>query len=103
MEKGKYCVNCGTSIDAQAEICPGCGVRQPSLRRPGKISRRVAAAIFAILLGSFGVHRFFLGQTGWGILYVLFCWTFIPAVAGLIEGILYLTMSEEEFETKYGR
>jgi TM2 domain-containing membrane protein YozV len=103
MEKGKYCVNCGTSIDAQAEICPGCGVRQPSLRRPGKISRRVAAAIFAILLGSFGVHRFFLGQIGWGILYVLFCWTFIPAVAGLIEGILYLTMSEEEFEAKYGR
>lgn len=103
MEKGKYCVNCGTSIDVQAEICPGCGVRQPSLRRPGKISRRVAAAIFAILLGSFGVHRFFLGQIGWGILYVLFCWTFIPAVAGLIEGILYLTMSEEEFEAKYGR
>jgi TM2 domain-containing membrane protein YozV len=102
MEKGKYCVNCGTSIDAQAEICPGCGVRQPSLRRPGKISRRVAAAIFAILLGSFGVHRFFLGQIGWGILYVLFCWTLIPAVAGLIEGILYLTMSEEEFEAKYG-
>ena len=103
MEKGKYCVNCGTSIDARAEICPGCGVRQPPLRRPGKISRRVAAAIFAILLGSFGVHRFYLGQVGWGILYVLFCWTLLPAVAGLIEGILYLTMSDEEFEAKYGR
>jgi hypothetical protein len=91
MEKGKYCVNCGASIDARAEICPGCGVRQPSVRRPGKLSRRVAAAIFAIIFGSFGVH-----------LYVLFCWTLIPAVAGLIEGILYLTMSEEEFEAKYG-
>ena len=102
MEKGKYCVNCGASIDARAEICPGCGVRQPSFRRPGKISRRVAAAIFAIIFGSFGVHRFYLGQIGWGILYVLFCWTLIPAVAGLIEGILYLTMSEEEFEAKYG-
>jgi TM2 domain-containing membrane protein YozV len=102
MEKGKYCVNCGASIDAKAEICPGCGVRQPSFRRPGKISRRVAAAIFAIIFGSFGVHRFYLGQIGWGILYVLFCWTLIPAVAGLIEGILYLTMSEEEFEAKYG-
>jgi TM2 domain-containing membrane protein YozV len=77
-------------------------VRQPSLRRPGKLSRRVAAAIFAIIFGSFGIHRFYLGQTGWGILYVLFCWTLIPAVAGLIEGILYLTMSEEEFEAKYG-
>ncbi len=103
MEKGKYCVNCGASIDARAEICPGCGVRQPSPRRPGKIPRRVAAAIFAVLLGSFGVHRFYLGQIGWGILYVLFCWTLIPAVAGLIEGILYLTMSDEEFEAKYGR
>jgi TM2 domain-containing membrane protein YozV len=102
MEKGKYCVNCGASIDAKAEICPACGVRQPSVRRPGKISRRVAAAIFAIIFGSFGVHRFYLGQIGWGILYVLFCWTLIPAVAGLIEGILYLTMSEEEFEAKYG-
>ena len=102
MEKGKYCVNCGASIDARAEICPGCGVRQPSFRRPGKISRRVAAAIFAIIFGSFGVHRFYLRQIGWGILYVLFCWTLIPAVAGLIEGILYLTMSEEEFEAKYG-
>ncbi len=102
MEKGKYCVNCGASIDARAEICPACGVRQPSLRRPGKISRRVAAAIFAIIFGSFGVHRFYLGQIGWGILYVLFCWTLIPAVAGLIEGILYLTMSEEDFEAKYG-
>ena len=103
MEKEKYCVNCGSSIDARAEICPRCGVRQPSPKRPGSISRRIAAAIFAILLGSFGVHRFYLGQIGWGILYVLFCWTLIPAVAGLIEGILYLTMSDEEFDAKYGR
>jgi TM2 domain-containing membrane protein YozV len=102
LEKGKYCVHCGAPIDARAEICPRCGVRQPSFRRPGKLSRRTAAAIFAILLGSFGVHRFFLGQTGWGILYAVFCWTLIPAVAGLIEGILYLTMSDEEFDEKYG-
>ncbi len=103
MEQGKYCVRCGASIDARAEICPRCGVRQPSLRRPGSLGRRVAAAIFAILLGSFGVHRFYLGQTGWGILYVLFCWTLVPAVAGLIEGVIYLTMSDEEFDAKYGR
>jgi TM2 domain-containing membrane protein YozV len=98
----KYCVNCGGKIDARAEICVQCGVRQPYKEKPGTISRRVAAAIFAILLGSFGVHRFYLGQIGWGILYVLFCWTLIPAVAGLIEGILYLTMSDEQFAEKYG-
>ena len=98
----KYCVNCGGQIDARAEICARCGVRQPYEEGSGKISRRVAAAIFAILLGSFGVHRFYLRQIGWGILYAAFCWTLIPAVAGLIEGILYLAMSDEQFAAKYG-
>ncbi|GAB4364947.1 MAG: hypothetical protein Kow00128_07070 [Deltaproteobacteria bacterium] len=98
----KYCVNCGGKIYAKAEICVKCGVRQPYRRGPGTISRRMAAALFAILLGTFGVHRFYLGQIGWGILYVLFCWTLIPTVAGVIEGILYLTMSDEEFLGKYG-
>lgn len=98
----KFCVNCGGQIDARAEICVKCGVRQPYRRGAGKLSRRHAAAIFAILLGSFGVHRFYLGQIGWGILYVLFCWTLIPAVAGVIEGILYLTMTDEEFASRYG-
>jgi TM2 domain-containing membrane protein YozV len=99
----KFCVHCGGQIDARAEICVKCGVRQPFPRRTGgKLSRRVAAAIFAILLGSFGVHRFYLGQVGWGILYALFFWTLIPGIAGVIEGILYLTMSDEEFALKYG-
>lgn len=98
----KYCVNCGGQIDARAEICVRCGVRQPGKERAGKISRRMAAALFAILLGTFGVHRFYLGQIGWGILYAAFCWTLVPTVAGVIEGILYLTMSDEEFAGKYG-
>ncbi|HEX2573335.1 MAG TPA: TM2 domain-containing protein, partial [Polyangia bacterium] len=37
------------------------------------------AAILAFTLGGIGVHRFYLGQTGMGIVYLLFCWTFIPA------------------------
>lgn len=37
-----------------------------------------------------------------GILYVPFCWTLIPTVAGAIEGILYLTMSDDDFAGKYG-
>lgn len=35
-----------------------------------------------------------------GILYLLFCWTGIPAVIGLIEGILYLTESDEKFNSR---
>jgi TM2 domain-containing membrane protein YozV len=39
---------------------------------------------------------------GQGILYLLFSWTFIPVVVGFIEGIIYLTMSDQGFEDKYG-
>ena len=103
----KYCADCGSIINAKAEICPKCGVRQ--LPAPGIIGastptgkNRIAAAIFALLLGGLGIHKFYLGRIGQGILYLIFFWTFIPAVVGFIEGIIYLTMSDQEFEAKYG-
>lgn len=103
----KYCSNCGAVIHMRAEICPSCGVRQMSPRgalgatTPSGKSR-VVAGIFALLLGGIGIHKFYLGRVGQGILYVLFCWTFIPAVIAFIEGIVYLCMSDESFEQKYG-
>jgi TM2 domain-containing membrane protein YozV len=63
---------------------------------------RVTAGILAILLGDFGIHKFYLGKVGQGILYLIFCWTGIPAIIGLVEGILYLLMKDEEFAQKYG-
>jgi TM2 domain-containing membrane protein YozV len=95
-----YCSNCGAQIDAKAEICPKCGVRQPGMNSPRR--NRIVAAVFALLLGGLGIHKFYLGNVGWGIVYILFCWTFIPGIVGFIEGIIYLTMSDEEFATKYG-
>lgn len=62
---------------------------------------RVAAAVLAILLGGIGVHKFYLGKIGWGIVYLLFCWTGIPALVGLVEGIIYLTMTDSQFAQKY--
>lgn len=103
----KYCSNCGAIIDARAEICPKCGVRQ--MPAPGPFGSttpsgrsRVAAALFAILLGTFGVHKFYLGRVGQGILYILFFWTGIPTIVGFIEGLIYLTMSDADFAKKYG-
>ena len=103
----KFCFECGTRINLKAEICPHCGVRQ--LSPPGIIGlsspngrNRIAAAIFALLLGGLGIHKFYLGRVGQGILYLIFCWTFIPAIVGFIEGIIYLTMSDQAFIEKYG-
>jgi TM2 domain-containing membrane protein YozV len=63
---------------------------------------KVAAGLLAILLGDFGVHKFYLGQVGLGVVYLLFCWTLIPGIIGIIEGIIYLTMSDQAFEKRYG-
>ncbi len=62
---------------------------------------RLVAALLAILLGSFGVHKFYLGKIGQGVLYAIFFWTGIPAIVGLIEGIVYLVMSPEMFDDRY--
>jgi len=63
---------------------------------------RVTAGILAILIGGLGVHKFYLGKPGFGILYLLFCWTFIPAIVALIEGIIYLTQDDQTFFAKQG-
>ncbi len=68
---------------------------------PAAAHNRVTAALFAILLGDFGAHKFYLGDTNRGILYLVFFWTFIPGLIGLVEGIQYLTMSDPEFARRY--
>jgi TM2 domain-containing membrane protein YozV/ribosomal protein L40E len=105
----KYCSECGSVIKLKAEICPKCGVRQlaqPSSINLGPVTsngkNKIAAALFAFFLGSFGAHKFYLGQIGRGILYLLFCWTFIPTILSFIEFILLLVMSDETFNRKHG-
>jgi TM2 domain-containing membrane protein YozV len=62
---------------------------------------RVAAILLALFLGGLGAHKFYLGQVGMGLLYLVFCWTGIPAIVALVEAILYLLASDEDFQKKY--
>ena len=71
-----------------------------SLPQSGK--NKTTAGILAILLGDFGAHKFYLGNPGLGVLYLVFCWTFIPGIIGIVEGIIYLTSSDQDFALKYG-
>lgn len=52
---------------------------------------KLAYVLCAILLGGLGVHHFIAGKAGLGILHLLFCWTFIPSIVGLIQGIIACT------------
>jgi TM2 domain-containing membrane protein YozV len=68
-----------------------------------KPKNKLAAALLAIFLGGFGIHKFYLGKIGMGILYLVFCWTGVPEIIGIIEGILMLLMSDEAFNAKYNQ
>lgn len=64
------------------------------------VRNKVTAGLLAIFLGGLGIHKFYLSKPVAGILYLIFCWTYVPAILGLIEGIIYLTQSEADFQTK---
>ena len=109
------CPICDEDISARARKCRHCGetldpaLRHKEMMRQGggavpytRTKSKVAAGILGILLGWVGVHKYYLGRVGQGILYTLFFWTGIPALLGLIEGIIYLTMDDERFWQKYG-
>ena len=99
----KYCSDCGKLINIKAEVCPLCGVRQfdaPIIVNLGGRNKLVAA-LLALFLGAFGVHKFYLGQVGWGFVYLLFCWTLIPTIVSFVEFILLLIMSDAEFNRRF--
>ncbi|MEH2070668.1 MAG: NINE protein [Nostoc sp.] len=65
-------------------------------------SRSVAAVLaFSGTLTISGLHKFYLGQHFWGILYVLLSWTPIPKIASAIEGVWYLAQDEEAFDRNF--
>ena len=64
-------------------------------------SKKVTAGILAILLGGFGVHKFYLGYTTEGIIMILLFFCGISPIIGLVEGIIYLTKSDPEFYWTY--
>lgn len=100
------------------EFQPSLGVRgapppvsppvQPHVAvRPPGADKKIPAGVCGILLGPFGVHKFILGYTGEGVTMLLItvftCGIGAAATGliGLIEGIVYLTKSDEEFVQVY--
>jgi TM2 domain-containing membrane protein YozV len=105
-EMAQYCTNC------QAQLAPVIGGYQPMQAvNPGPMTdwktlgadKKIAAGVCGILVGALGVHKFVLGYTTEGIIQiVLSIFTCGAAgIIGIIEGIIYLTKSDEEFVRTY--
>jgi len=66
-------------------------------------NKKVLAGVLAIMLGGFGIHKFILGYTKEGVLQILmsFFSCGLASVIPFVEGIIYLTKSDEEFYQIY--
>lgn len=72
-EQVMFCPHCGNRIGTQTNFCPACGQALipvvPQVQRDGVDPALVW--VFWVLLGTLGVHRFYLGHIGWGVAYLL--------------------------------
>lgn len=122
----KYCQHCGELIDKECVVCPKCGKQVESLSTAGqpqvivntnnnnsasasatvihnspshygKPVSKVIYCLLAFFLGGFGIHKFYAGKTGMGILYILFCWTGIPLILSLIDLVIGLLKKSDEY------
>ena len=112
-ENTNKCEYCGAAITNNTTAQPSQPTPQPQVvyvqqpqgvypeRANWPIKSKIAAGLLALLLGGLGIHKFYLGQAGKGVMYILFCWTYIPALLGLIEGITILCSKDENFQIKY--
>ena len=73
------------------------------MNKPAGADKKVLSGVLGILLGGVGVHRFILGDTKGGIIRIVI--TLVTcgfgSILGLVEGIIYLTKSDEEFVQTY--
>lgn len=117
----RYCTKCGAANDDTAQNCTNCqaplspvsgyqpmqsvnqGAHGATDLKPMGADKKMVAGICGILLGGFGVHKFILGYTTEGIIQIVITVLTCGAggIIGIIEGIIYLTKSDEEFVATY--
>ena len=112
------CKECGQQISDSASVCPHCGAPakmpqnlkycpQCGASNPGARNRypkdRLTAGLLALFLGGLGIHYFYLEKTTAGLLSILLslCTCGIWQIIMLIQGIIILTMTDEDFNEKY--
>lgn len=126
-EHVNFCPGCGKEIKSSYEHCPYCGTSlsgaagqtvqaqniedetytKQSVSTKASSKSAVAAGVLAILLGSLGIHKFYLGYSTAGVTMLLVtlltCGVggVVMSIIGIVEGIIYLTKPEDCFYETY--
>lgn len=122
------CNQCGNMVSENAQACPHCGnpmyggyggYGQPpqnynqfnhaynnpnpynNAYTPVAPKSKTTAALLALFLGGLGIHYFYLNKPIPGIVFLVLCWTWIPALLALVQAIMMFTMNDEQFNAKY--
>ncbi|MFU7709422.1 TM2 domain-containing protein [Aeromonas veronii] len=83
------------SVPASPQPAPAGG----KVHHRGK--RKVLMALLVFFGGGIGLHKFYAGNWGWGLIYLAACTTGIPVLLSLVEFIKVLCLSQEEFDKRY--
>ena len=75
--------------------------RNLELAEQKRKSKKTATILAFPILGGLGIHKFYLGKIGQGIMYFIFSFLIIPSIISLFEFISYLSMSTEKFDNKF--
>jgi TM2 domain-containing membrane protein YozV len=105
-----FCGACGVKTKANQIVCIKCGVSlgSSSSGETGEKNKMIAF-LLALFLGVWGIHKFYLGYNNQGII-MLVCGTigwfllippFVMAIIALIEAIMYISKSDDEFKRVY--
>ncbi len=65
------------------------------------MKNKTVAILFAFFLGTFGIHKFYLGYNFAGVMYIIFFWTFIPSVLAFFDFLGLLFMTEQAFNGRH--
>jgi len=65
-------------------------------------TKREVAIRLALLFGGIGMHKFYQGDTFVGLLYLIFCWTFIPALLAFADFLILLRMTDQDYVRRFG-